>query len=224
MQFQVARLQEIISKIQFNCKLNFKNAVDVDLMLETQGFDLIELNSLIGAGVKILGFKDLNSYLEVSDVLLPVKKRFIGNFNEQDLEKTLASFDLIEAVVSLEQAEEISHANAYKARVTDILMRVNVLNDRKEYGFMPAELIDQFLAINKLSGIRVRGISSYIPNFSKDERLKKALRKLKVLFVMMQERFRGVEIFSVNLQDNLEDLLAEGVTEVRANSIMLKKE
>ena len=224
MHFQVARLQEVIRKIQFNCKLNFKNSVDVEVLLDSAGFDLAELNNLIGAGVKIVGFKDLLSLETFGEDLLPVKKRFIGDLEGEDLEQVLSRFELVESVLTLVQAERISAFNALKGRVTEVLMRVNVLNTETQYGFMPAELMDQFIALSKLSGLRVKGISSYVPAFSKEVRLKKALRKLKVLFSLLNERFRGVEILSVNLQDNLGDLIAEGVTEVRVSSVMLKKE
>ena len=218
MHFQVARLQDINRKIQFNCKLNFKNAIDVLILLEIEQFDLVNLNTLIGAGVKVLGIKNLALIEDLRSVALPVKLHFLGELQElsqENLELVLANCAVLETVSTLEQAEKISHANALKGRVSEVLMRINVLNEEQKYGFLPAEMIDNFLAISNLSGIRVIGLNSYVPAFAKEARLKKALRKLKVLFVMLQQRYKGIEVLSLNLQDNLADLIAEGVTEVR---------
>lgn len=214
MEFQVARLQEIITKIQFFSKLHFKNAIDVSILLETEGIDIADINKLIGAGVRKIGFSSLEQFSELEYLLFPCEKYYLGELDDQNLGPILANFAVIESLTNLEQARQISDINARTGRVTKVLMRLNILSDIKKFGFLPVGINDSSYEVALMSGLRLVGISSYVPKIN-EELQKTAWRKAATVYKMMSERLRGLEYFSMNYADNLAELIAEGVNEIR---------
>jgi uncharacterized pyridoxal phosphate-containing UPF0001 family protein len=175
MEFQVARLQEIVNKIQYFSKLNFKNAVDVQILLEADGLEYDQINKLIGAGIKRVGFSSLEQYLLWENLLLPCKRHYLGDLEGQDLSGILANFDLIESVVSVEQARFISDLNAKTGKVSSILLKINILSEIKKYGVLPVEMNDVVGEIVKMSGLRLVGINSYVPELGNSKLVSTAL-------------------------------------------------
>lgn len=215
MEFQVARLQEIVNKIQYFSKLNFKNSVDIQILLEADGLDIVDINKLIAAGVKKIGFSSLDQYIQWENMLLPCARHYLGQLEGQNLTPILANFNLIESVSSLEEARLISDLNARAGRVSQLLIKLNVLSDIKKYGFIPAEIGDASYEIALLSGVRLIGINSYVPPLGNNKLVKAAWRKIGTVFKLLQQRYRGFEVLSLNHADNLAELIEEGVNEIR---------
>jgi PLP dependent protein len=215
MGFQVSTLQEIVGRIQYYCKLNFKNRVDIDFLLDTDGLEIEDINQMISAGVRIVGFSDLEKFIEMSSDLLPCKKHYIGDLDGNNLTPILTNFDLIESINDFNQVRQISDYNARHGKITELLIRMNVLSDIKKFGFSPAEIQEVCISIAKTSGVRLLGVTSFVPNLDNDRMKKTALRKAGTVFKLLNERFRGIEKFSLNYLTQYEDLVAEGVTEIR---------
>ena len=215
MRFQVARLQEIVNKIQYFSKLNFKNVVDVQILLEADGLEYDEINKLIGAGIKRVGFSSLEQYLLWENLLLPCKRHYLGDFVEQDLPSILANFDVIESVVSVDQACLISDVNARQGKVSSILIKINVLSEIKKYGVLPGEINEVVGEIVKMSGVRLIGLNSYVPELGNSKLVSTARRKIGVIFKLFEQKYRGFEVLSINHTSNLEEIIAEGASEIR---------
>lgn len=215
MEFQVARLQEIVGKIQYFCKLHFKNAVDVSILLEADGLEIEDINKLISAGVRKVGFSDLEQFSAVEHLLLPCERHYLGDLETHNLMPILADFSVIESVVSLEQAREIADVNARAGRVTRVMMRLNVLSDIKKFGFLPVEINDCSYDIALMPGLRLIGVSTFVPEMGGSKLQKTAWRKVGTVFKILTERFHGFEVLSVNFSDNLADLIGESVNELR---------
>ncbi len=215
MEYQVARLQEIVTKIQYYCKLNFKNAVDIGILLQAENMNIEDINKLIGAGVRKVGFHNIEQLGEIEHLLLPCKKYYLGELEGNNLSPVLANFETIESIINIEHVRLISDLNARTGRVTNILARMNILSEIKKFGFSPAEISDICLEIAKISGVRLTGINTYVPPLENIKMRKTALRKASVMFKMLEARFRGMEVFSLNYISQFEDLIGEGVNEIR---------
>lgn len=218
MEFEVARLQEIVGKIQYFCKLHFKNAVDVSVLLETEGLEIEDVNKLIGAGVRKVGFSRLEQYLDWENMLLPCERHYVGDLENEEienfLEKVLANFPVVESLVNLEQVRRINQLNARVGRVTRVLMRVNVISEVRKFGFLPMEVSDASYEIALMPGVRLIGINAYVPEIG--EKLRKtAWRKAGTLFKIIVARLKGVDFFSLNFSEDLKELIGEGVNELR---------
>lgn len=214
MDFQVARLQEIVNKIQFFSKMHFKNAIDINILLETDGLEIDDINKLISAGVKKIGFSNIEKFAEMEYLLLPAKRSFIGEINSQNINAILANFETLESITDMEQIRQIGEINLKTGRVTNILLRLNVLSEIKKFGVSPAEINDLSYQIAVSAGVRLRGITSFIPNFS-DKMQKTTLRKITTIYKILNQRYKGFEFLSVNYLDNMRELIEEGVNEIR---------
>lgn len=215
MEFQVARLQEIVGKIQYFCKMHFKNAVDVSILLETEGLDIDEINKLISAGVRKIGFSRLEQFSEMESMLLPCERHYLGELESHNLVPILANFSVIESLVSLEQARAIAEVNARAGRVSSVMMRLNVLSDIKKFGFLPTEINDSSYDIALMPGLRLLGVSSFVPESGNSKMQKTAWRKVGTIYKILFQRFRGFEVLSLNFSNSLADLIGEGVNELR---------
>lgn len=215
MQFQIARLQEIVSKVQFSCKMNFKNSVDVEILLEADGLDISDINKLIGAGIKRVGFLDLNYFLTLESQLLPCKKVYLGVINDQNITDILENFDFLQNVVSLKQAKDLSLANAVKGKVKEFSLSMNLVNKEESYGLIPEKFDDDVWEMAKLTGLRLRGVSVFCPPYGNIDLEKKLLRKAGVLYKILNSRYKGIELYSANLVGRVEDMVTEGVNEIR---------
>lgn len=214
MQFQVARLQEIINKIKLSSKLNFKNSVDVEMILEVEGLEVEEINKLIGAGVSKLRFKTLARLLEIEPLLLPSKKHYSGDFAET-LNDIFDNFDVLDTVQNMEIAKAINLWSVKTGKTKEVLVQINAVNDEIKYGILPKDFNDFVWEVSKLFGIKLKGIACYVPNVGNHKLSKTILRKASVLYKLMHARYRGVEVFSVNVGLGIEDLVGDGVNMVR---------
>jgi uncharacterized pyridoxal phosphate-containing UPF0001 family protein len=222
MQFQVARLQEIIGKIQFNCKLNFKNSIDVNILLDAKGLDVLDINKLIGAGVKYVGFNSLMELQEIAEHLLPAKKHYLGNLDDLNMAEVIDKFDLIESVNSIATARKLNDFCVRKGKVKKVLVQVNVLNNEKHFGFLPGEVFEAFKDFGKLGGIKPIGISSYLPNFGNKQKERQVLRKIRTVFDLLGNKYKGIDVLSLNAIANWEDVIAERVNEIRVGRSILE--
>lgn len=214
MQFQVARLQEIINKIKLSSKLNFKNSVDVDMILEVDGLETDEINKLIGAGVTKLRFKTLASLLKVEYLLLPARKHYSGDFSEP-LNDIFDSFDVLDSVQTIEIGRAINLWSVESGKSKDVLVQINAVNEDVKYGVLPKDFNDFVWELSKIFGVKLRGVSCFVPNTGNQKLSKTILRKASVLYKLMQARYRGVETFSVNVGLGIEDLVGDGANMVR---------
>lgn len=214
MQFQVARLQEIINKIKLSSKLNFKNSVDVDMILEVDGLEIDEINKLIGAGVTKLRFKTLASLLQIEHLLLPARKHYSGDFSET-LNDIFDNFDVLDAVHDMEIGKAINLWSVKSGKAKDVLVQINAVNEDVKYGILPKDFNDFVWELSKIFGVKLKGISCFVPNTGNQKLSKTILRKASVLYKLMHSRYRGVEIFSVNMGLGVEDLVGDGANMIR---------
>ena len=215
MEYSIAKLQEIVRKVQYYSKLNFRNAIDIDLVLETEGVEVMDVNKLISAGVRIVAYSSMDCFVEAEPLLLPCRKFYTGNIAGENLAPILANFERIETISEIADVGKISTENIRSGRITDLMVRLNVLSTIKAYGFMPSEIQDVSLEIAKHSGVRLIGMHTYVPPVDNEKLRCTALRKAGTVFKMLNNRFRGVERFSINYICHFEDMIAEGVNELR---------
>ncbi|MCC6643227.1 hypothetical protein IT411_00590 [Candidatus Peregrinibacteria bacterium] len=214
MQFQVARLHDIVNKIKLYSKLNFKNAIDVNMVLMVDELELEDINKLISAGIQRVGFNKWQQYEEIQYLLLPCKKHFYGDL-EENFEEIMVNFDVIESLKTLDEAKKINHWSVISGKVKDIFVQINVVNENDEYGVKPSEFNDFVWDLAKFSGLRIKGISAFVPNTGNSRLSKTILRKAGVLFKLLHSRFKGIDFFSVNQGLEIADLVADGVNLVR---------
>lgn len=214
MQFQVARLHDIVNKIKLYSKLNFKNAVDVGMVLIADEIELEDLNKLISAGIQRLAFSRWSDYESIQYLLLPCKKHFLGELNE-NFDDIMLNFDVIESLKTLELAKKINHWSVTTGKVKDIFVQVNVVNETEEYGISPAKFNDFVWDLSKYPGLRIKGLSAFVPNTGNSRLSKTILRKAGVLFKLLHSRFKGIDFFSVNHGLEIGELVSDGVNLVR---------
>ena len=193
----------------------------MDVLIEAKGLDVTDLNILISAGIKNVGFGSLMELEEVSGGLLPVKKHYLGNLDDLNVAAIIEKFDLIESVNSISIARKLNDCCVRSGKLKQVLVQVNVLNREKEFGFLPGEVFEAFIDISKLGGIKPVGISSYVPNFQNRQKEKQILRKVRTIYDLLRNKYRGIDVLSLNAINNWEDVIAERVNEIRVGRAIL---
>lgn len=199
----------------------FKNAVDVNILLDSRGVNIEDINKLVSAGIRSVGFGSLMEFAEAENLLLPVKKHYLGSLDELNMPEVIEKFDLIENVDSINVARRLNDFCVRKGVVKKVLLKVNVLNQETHYGFLPGEIFDAFLEISKLGGLKPTGISAYIPNYGNRDKEKQVLRKARTVFDLLNNKYRGIDVLSLNAIQNWEDVIAEKTNEIRVGKAVI---
>ena len=94
---------------------------------------------------------------------LTVPVHFIGHLQTNKLKFVVGSVALIQSVDSVNLAREIAK-QASKISVTqDILLEINIANEKSKSGFLTDDLKQMIPQIAELSGICIRGIMAIPP-------------------------------------------------------------
>ncbi len=162
------------------------------------------VKSAIDAGATTLGENYVQEAQEKITALsdYPVSWHFIGHLQTNKAKVAVTLFDLIHSVDSLKLAEEL-HKQAKKAdKVQQILIQVNIGQDRAKSGTTAENTLRLVKKICRLENVSVRGLMTMLPFFDEPERgrpyfkalseLRDHIRKEKIPNVSMDELSMGM--------------------------------
>ncbi len=88
---------------------------------------------------------------------------FIGRLQKNKVKQVVGKFCLIHSVDSLELGELINRVANGNELVQDILLQVNISQEKTKAGFSQEDLRDSFGKLTKLPNIRIKGLMTIAP-------------------------------------------------------------
>ncbi len=156
---------------------------DAKLIVVTKNHGVDTINKLIEEGITDIGENRVQVLLHKYERIKGnVKIHFIGHLQRNKVKYIIGIADLIHSVDSLRLAQKIDEEALKKGIIQDILIQVNIANEKQKYGFDSDELKNVFDAVSLLNNIRVQGLMLIAPNTSEISELKTYFKKMKVLF------------------------------------------
>ncbi|MFC1737189.1 YggS family pyridoxal phosphate-dependent enzyme, partial [Candidatus Hydrogenedentota bacterium] len=155
---------------------------DVTLVAVTKTVGTHEMETAIAHGVAVVGENRVEIALEKYGRLeARAEWHMIGHLQRRKVRDAVRIFDWIHSVDSIALAKEIDKRCAAIGKVMPALIEVNVSGEESKYGLLPNEIEEALRAASVLDNIRVEGLMTMAPFFSKAEETRPVFRGLREL-------------------------------------------
>lgn len=196
---------------------------DIRIVAVSKTISADRVKSAIAEGVSILGENYIQEAREKITSLshLSASWHFIGHLQSNKAKYAVRLFDLIHSVDSLKLAEEIDRQAKRIGKVQEILVQVNVAEEKSKSGITLKGASALVSDISRLDNVRVRGLMTMPPFFDEPEKARPFFRDLRTLSMNFAKLgIPNVEMreLSMGMSGDFETAIAEGATLVRVGT------
>lgn len=183
------------------------------------------INHAIDCGITHIGENRVQEYLGKRDRLRlkDTSVHFIGHLQTNKVRQIVGKVELIQSVDSVRLAEQISKQSCKLNMVSDILIEVNIENEKSKYGFNANELERALEEISAFEGVKVKGLMTIPPIFHDKEQSRAVFFNMFKLFIDMKEKKIdnvSMDILSMGMSGDFEEAILEGSTLIRLGSAL----
>lgn len=217
---RLGKVRDRIKKAALDCGRN-QDSVRLVAVSKTKSADIVE--EAIKAGVTILGE---NYVQEARDKISTLSKystswHFIGHLQSNKAKYAVKLFDLIHSVDSIKLAREINKQAQKSEKVQQILIQVNISQEKTKSGISVKETSDLIKEISRFENIAIKGLMTMPPFFNQPDRVRPFFAALRDLRDQIRHKaIPGVSLdeLSMGMTGDFEVAIAEGATMVRVGT------
>lgn len=225
------RLAEIQHRIK-EAAISFgRNPEHVKLVAVSKTMPVEKVKSAIEAGVSILGENYIQEAKEKISIIsgespAPVSWHFIGHLQSNKAKYAVKLFDLIHSVDRFNLAKEINQQAEKINKVQNILIQVNIGNERSKSGISEDNSLDLIKTVCDFKNLSVKGLMTMPPFYNDPEnvrpffsalnRLREKVSKMNIPNIQMNE-------LSMGMTGDFEVAIEEGATLVRIGTAIFGK-
>ena len=207
-----------VEKIKSNIK-NLINSLDnnVRLIAVTKAVDTEHIELAINAGIKEIGENKVQDAVEKYSVLkdMDIKWHYIGHLQKNKVKDAVKIFDLIHSVDGFDLADRIDKYAKSNNKIQDILLQVNVSEEKTKFGLHKGNVDICVNNIKILQNVRLKGLMTIGPNTKDENIIRTVFRELKEL----RDRFiisnPDMDILSMGMTDDYQIAVQEGSNMLR---------
>ena len=215
-------LKYVQTQIQSTCIRADRDPKDVTLIAVSKTKPVSALREAYEAGVRDFGE---NKVQELVDKMpqLPgdIRWHMIGHLQRNKVKYIIGKVALIHSVDSLRLAEEISRESVRKGVETDILIEVNVADEKSKFGVSYQEAAETVEKIAQYPGIHVKGLMTIAPYTEIAEKNRLYFSKLYELSVDIEGKNIdnvSMNVLSMGMTGDYSVAIEEGATCVRVGT------
>lgn len=216
------RLEEVEERIQEACRRAGRDRSEVTLIAVSKTKPAEVLKEAYDLGIRVFGENKVQELTEKYEVLpKDIRWHMIGHLQTNKVKYIADKVELIHSVDSLKLAETIEKEAAKRNRTIDILVEVNVAEEKSKFGLKMEEVIPFIEKVAGFSHINVRGlmtIAPFVENPEKNRSVFADLRKLSVDITEKNIDNVNVSILSMGMTNDYEVAIEEGATMVRVGT------
>lgn len=215
-------LKRVQDKINAAAQSAGRNPAEVRLMAVTKTVPAEDVNIAIGCGVHLLGENRAQELCAKYPVYENNPKiHFIGALQSNKVRQIIDKVDMIHSVDRLKLAAEISAQAVAHGKIMQILIEVNIGDERSKSGASAAKAEELVRQAALLAGVKIVGFMT-IPPFSDDiSDAERYFYRMQQLFVdIRQQNIDNVsmEILSMGMSGDFEAAIKHGSSIVRVGS------
>lgn len=215
MTFEVQRVHQLLQEIKRVCKQVQRNPIDVAVLAAIKYATLEQANTLVSAGIRLVGENKVQDAQKRFPSLLPCKRHFIGSLQTNKVKQAVKLFQMIESVDRLEIAQALEKECDKLGKKMPVLIEVNVAGDPNKHGIRPSATFEFVREIRKHWHLQIRGLMAMVPYYENPEDARPYFRMMKSLFDLCKKQFKGFEVLSMGMSHDFKVAIEEGSTEVR---------
>ncbi len=217
---RLENVRDRIKKAALDCRRN-PSSIRLIAVSKTISANIVE--QAIKAGVTTLGENYVQEARDKISTLseYSVSWHFIGHLQSNKAKYAVKLFDLIHSVDSVKLAREINKQAHKFDKVQQILIQVNISQEKTKSGISVDETIDLINEISQFENIAVKGLMTMPPFFNQPDRVRPFFAALRDL----RDQAKGKDVPRVSLDElsmgmtgDFEVAIAEGATMVRVGT------
>jgi pyridoxal phosphate enzyme (YggS family) len=213
-------LQGIIARIEKAATASGRDPESVRLVAVSKTVPSQRVREAIDAGVTILGENYIQEARKKIGALdsCPVSWHFIGHLQSNKAKFAVKLFDLIHSVDSLKLATELDKQAKKINKVQQILVQVNIAQEKTKSGLPEQETPRLIEKIGHLENLAIKGLMTMPPYFNAPQRVRpffKALRTLRDRIKEIHLPAVALDELSMGMTGDFEVAIEEGATLVR---------
>lgn len=219
---QVARVQADIRRA---AEAAGRNPEEILLVAATKTQSPETVRSAITAGIRACGENRVQELVakQQEDAYAGAAVHFIGHLQRNKLNKVVGRVDLIESVDSRELLERIERQAAFLGIVQDILLEINVGEEKSKSGIPPAALPGLSDLARSLPHVRLRGLMAIPPIANAPGANRQFFRQMYQLYVDIKEKSfhnSDIQFLSMGMSRDYADAIAAGANLVRIGTAL----
>lgn len=145
----------------------------------------------------------------------------IGHLQTNKARDAAQWFAMIQGVDSLRLAEELERRAEQLSKTIPILIEVNVAGESTKFGYKPAQLLEEWSALNSFSRVEPRGLMCMAPYSPNPEKARPVFRRCRELARECEQRLGApLSILSMGMSGDFEVAIEEGSTLVRIGTAL----
>ncbi|MGI6317170.1 MAG: YggS family pyridoxal phosphate-dependent enzyme [Firmicutes bacterium] len=177
------------------------------------------INEALELGINNFGENRVQDALPKIECLpAEINWHFIGHLQTNKVRQVLPVFKLIHSLDSIKLAGAIQKEAEKKNMVANVLLQVNIGEEKSKYGFRWEEVQDALVELTQLNHIKVLGLMGIAPFVEDPEEVRPYFRRLYSLFKAIN--LPGVEMkyLSMGMSNDFEVALEEGANVIRVGT------
>lgn len=180
-----------------------------------------EIRAALAAGIRHIG----ENYVQEAEqkkleIAEPVTWHMIGRLQKNKANKAVKLFDWVQTVDSLELAKKLSLAAVRVGKTIPVLIQVNIGRELQKAGVLPEEVFPLAQEIQKLPGVKLRGLMAIPPAPEKPEDSRPYFRAMRKLFDALKSEGFDLDTLSMGMSADWEVAVEEGATMIRLGTAL----
>lgn len=210
---------EVQNRINAACLRSGREPSEVTLIAVSKTKPVEDLLEAYQTGIIDFGENKVQEILEKYP-LMPENTRFhmIGHLQRNKVKQVLDKTVLIHSVDSYRLAEQIETEAAKQGKRVDILLEINVAEEKSKFGFTLKEAETALIEISQFRHVRVMGLMTIAPFVDNPEENRTIFKKLKNFYIDMNGKNIdniNMSALSMGMTGDFEVAIEEGATMIR---------
>lgn len=150
----------------------------------------------------------------------------IGHLQRNKVKYIIDKVNLIHSLDRLSLAKEINKRAKAKDIVKDVLIQVNISEEKSKFGLKKEEVVPFIEKILEMKNIRVKGLMTMAPHVENPEEIRYVFRDLRNLGYKIENRnYENIEMkyLSMGMSNDYEVAIEEGSNMVRLGTALFGK-
>lgn len=217
-------LQSVTNKITQACNKTGRDPKAVKLMAVTKNVDTDTVKELINLGQTLFGENRVQQLRKRMKIFPDVEWHLIGTLQRNKV-RYCRDVRLIHSLDRIELAEKLNVKAAKWQQPVNVLIQVNISNEKSKHGVEESEAEDFVQKIVKdYTFVNIQGLMGMAPHIEA-EKTRVYFQKLAGLQKKLQKTVRpDLHVLSMGMSNDFEVAVEEGSTLIRVGSALYKGE
>lgn len=215
-------IEKVNEKIRIAALKSGRQPEDVTVIAVSKTMGTDRINNAIQAGLTNFGENKVQELVNKHETVRSACKwHMIGHLQTNKVKLILDKIELIHSVDSIRLAKEIDRQAAKMGTKSNILVQVNIANEKSKFGISAKEAMEFVRELAGYENLFVKGLMTVAPYSENAENVRWVFKALNKLFIdISRENIDNISMdyLSMGMSNDFEVAIEEGSNMVRIGS------